>query len=97
MKLSTINKIVQAIMDEGEERAKAQAEWRKRHGEVYRVEDFTRSKYQIIANEATIYLKTAMICETQGIDKAMEYLQGTHSEDEYTEYLTGVTDPKETL
>ena len=43
-----------------------------------------------IANEATIYLKTALLCEDEGIDKAMKYFIGTHSEDEYKEWRTEV-------
>lgn len=48
-----------------------------------------------IANEATIYLKTALICEDNGIDKAMEYFKGWHSEDEYQEFRTNVVSPEE--
>ena len=39
-----------------------------------------------MANEATIILKTAIICENEGIDKAMEYYNGTHTVDEYEEF-----------
>ena len=45
------------------------------------------------ANEATIILKTAMICEARGIDEAMKYYNGTHSENEYQEYRTSVILP----
>lgn len=48
-----------------------------------------------IANEATIYLKTALICELQGIDKAMAYFKGDHSMNEYKEFLTEVILPSE--
>lgn len=48
-----------------------------------------------IANEATIYLKTALICELQGIDKAMAYFKGDHSMNEYKEFLTEVVLPSE--
>lgn len=47
-----------------------------------------------IANEATIYLKMAIICERRGIDKAMEYFMGTHQDDEYLEYMTIEEDKK---
>lgn len=70
MKLSTINQIVEAILD-------------MEYGD-------NKVVAGRIANEATIYLKTAMICESNGIDKAMEYFTGTHSEDEYQEFRTGV-------
>lgn len=49
---------------------------------------------KIVANEATIYLKTALICERRGIDKAMEYFMGTHQDDEYLEYMTIEEDKK---
>lgn len=39
------------------------------------------------ANEATIILKTALICENEGIDEAMKYYNGTHSEIEYKEFI----------
>ena len=39
------------------------------------------------ANEATIVLKTALICEDKGIDEAMKYYDGTHSEIEYEEFI----------
>lgn len=39
------------------------------------------------ANEATIILKTALICENEGVDKAIEYYEGTHSEIEYEDFI----------
>lgn len=50
---------------------------------------------KVLANEAVIYYKTAMICEDKGIDKAMEYYFGTHSEDEYQEFRTSIVGGKE--
>ena len=52
-------------------------------------------RLKILANEAVIYYKTAMICEDKGIDKAMEYYLGTHNEDEYEEFRTIVVGGKE--
>ena len=49
---------------------------------------------KIVANEATIYLKMAIICERRGIDKAMEYFMGTHDSGEYLEYMTIEEDKK---
>lgn len=69
IKLSTINQIVEAILDQPT-------------SDEYRL--------KILANEAVIYYKTAMICEDKGIDKAMEYYLGTHSEDEYQEFRTSM-------
>lgn len=45
-----------------------------------------------MANEATIILKTAMICEDKGIDEAMKYYNGTHTESEYQDFRTSVVD-----
>lgn len=50
-----------------------------------------KDSLKIIANEAAIYYKTAMIYEDKGIDKAMEYFTGTHNEDEYQEFRTSTT------
>ena len=52
-------------------------------------------RLKMLANEAVIYYKTAMICEDKGIDKAMEYYLGTHNEDEYEEFRTIVVGGKE--
>lgn len=70
LKLSTINQIVEAIM-----------EW----DDLY-----DKLSCERVANEAVIYYKTAMICEDKGIDKAMEYFMGTHSEDEFQEFRTSI-------
>ena len=51
-------------------------------------QDDDKAKLKCRANEATIILKTAMICEHGGIDEAMKYYNGTHSEDEYQEFRT---------
>ena len=51
-------------------------------------QDGDKAKLSRRANEATIILKTAMICEHSGIDEAMKYYDGTHSEDEYQEFRT---------
>lgn len=44
---------------------------------------------EMAANGAVIILKTAMICEDKGIDKAMDYYFGTHTLDEFQEFRTG--------
>lgn len=56
-------------------------------------QDGDKAKLKCRANEATIILKTAMICEHSGIDEAMKYYNGTHSEDEYQGYRTSVILP----
>ena len=71
MKLSTINLIVESILEDAETPSEKQ-------------------RVIPIANEATIYLKTALICDLQGIDKAMGYFHGNHTMDEYKEFRTEV-------
>lgn len=78
MKLSTINQIVEAILSQTKSDIKL----------VH--EDVREATFKRMANEATIILKTAMICEARGIDEAMKYYNGTHSENEYQEYRTSV-------
>ncbi len=77
----TINQIVEAILSQ------AQSDIKLPH------EDVREATFKRMANEATIILKTAMICESRGIDEAMKYYNGTHSEDEYQEYRTSVILP----
>ena len=79
MKLSTINLIVESILEDAENPSEKQ-----------RVMPIAKQRVIPIANEATIYLKTALICELQGIDKAMEYFHGNHTMDEYKEFRTEV-------
>lgn len=38
------------------------------------------------ANEAVIILKTALMCERHGIDRAMDYYFGPHSSNELQEF-----------
>ena len=80
MKLSTINQIVEAILSQTKSDTKLPHE------------DVREATFKRMANEATIILKTAMICEARGIDEAMKYYNGTHSENEYQEYRTSVVD-----
>ena len=82
LKLSTINHIVEAILDEALSQAYKEDTDRKSQAIL--------DKALVVANEAVIYYKTAMICEDKGIDKAMEYFTGTHNEDEYQEFRTSV-------
>lgn len=45
------------------------------------------------ANQASIILKMAMICDELGIEKAMEYYDGTHSTAEFAEFVLGGDTP----
>lgn len=74
MKLTTINQIVEAILSQTNSSIKLLNE------------DVREETFKRMANEATITLKTALICESRGIDEAMEYYNGTHTVDEYEEF-----------
>ena len=50
-----------------------------------------KAKLERNANEVTIALKMAMICESRGIEEAMDYYNKTHGPYEYLEYRTNVT------
>lgn len=99
IKLSTINQIVEAILEDGEHAIDLEIQgWKKRLGTTpvkpeheESMRELLRKDYIEKVNEAVIYYKTAMICEAKGIDKAMEYFTGTHNEDEYQEFRTSVT------
>lgn len=53
MKLPTINKVVEGILEESEKMPAL-------HGD--------KKTREALANEACIYLKTAFICENEGLD-----------------------------
>lgn len=75
MKRSTISKIVKAILDQ------------TYSGIKLLNEDVQEETFERMANEATIALKTALICEDKGINEAMKYYNGTHSKIEYKEFI----------
>lgn len=80
MKLSTINQIVEAILSQTKLNTKLPHE------------DVREATFKRLANEAAIILKTALICEDKGIEEAMKYYNGTHTEDEYKDFRTSVVD-----
>lgn len=81
MKLSTINQVVQGIYDETQ----------KRFDDA---PTSTTAIAQRLANEAAVYLRTALICEEEGYDKAMDYFFEPHDDDEYIEWLTAIVKDK---
>lgn len=97
IKLATIYQIVEAILKDGEHTIDLEIQgWKKRLGAIpvkpeqeESMRELLRKDYIRKANEAVIYYKTAMICEAEGIDKAMEYFTGTHNEDEWQEFNWG--------
>lgn len=54
-------------------------------------EYYSPGNCEMIANEAVIYYKTAMICESQGIKEAMDYFMGTHNAEEYKSWVSEVS------
>lgn len=74
LKRSTITQIVEGII------AQIKTDTKLPH------EDVREATFKRMANEATIILKTAMICESNGIDEAMKYYNGTHTVDEFEEF-----------
>lgn len=88
MKLTTINLVVEGLL---ESRQKEYEEMLKKDGVI--VEDVRKAKAKKLAeaevNIVCIAMKTAAICEMSGIEKAVEYYEGTHTEDEFQEYRTG--------
>lgn len=87
MKVSTINQIVEAIIQRGFAEAYIEPDKDK-------AEAIKKGSVEV-ANEAAIYLMTALICDLDGIDKAMKYFCGPHKDDEYTQFLTEVVLPSE--
>ena len=71
IKLSTINQIVEAILQDI---------------------PIPETNRKLLANDAVIYYKTAMICEEKGIDEAMKYYSDGHDPEEYQEFRTGVVE-----
>lgn len=51
-----------------------------------------KDRLKIIANEAAIYYRTALICEDRGIDEAMAYFLGTHTDNEYQVFRTNLVE-----
>ena len=84
MKFSTINQVVEALLS-----AEPQSVEEKIGDKLLKI---TMTSQEDKANQANILWKTFLICENQGIDRAMEYYNGTHSDDEYKEFKTGVID-----
>ena len=74
IKRSTITQIVEGIIAQTKTDTKLP------------LEDVREATFKRMANEATIVLKTALICENEGIDEAMKYYNGTHTVDEFEEF-----------
>lgn len=85
MKRSTLYQVVERIIAEGE------ATWENDIDAGCGLDESLKEEYMgkwfNIANEAVICITTAVICERDGIDKAMEYYFGSHHAEEYLEYL----------
>lgn len=93
MKLSTINLLVEGVLETAQKRYEAIL---KDGGVVVKKVRKERAKKlaEEEANTLCIVLKAAYICETSNIDTALAYYEGTHTEDEFQEFRTSVVLPK---
>lgn len=89
MRLSTINLVVEIVLQSSTERHKKHLIERGISDDAILNRDAQEMAIQE-ANSVCIALKTACLCEMEGIDEAMRYYEGSHSSDEYVEYLTSV-------
>ena len=93
MKLSTINLLVEGVLESSQKRNE---DILKANGVI--VEDVRKEKAKKLAyeevNSLCIALKAASICEISGIDAALDYYEGTHTEDEFQEFRTSIVLPK---
>lgn len=82
----TLKQVVKTIIKEGE------MLWAKSIHELgsedYKKEDYMKWYYEQ-ANEATIFFKMALKYKREGINSAIKYFEGTHSLNEYKEFLNG--------
>lgn len=93
MKLSTINLLVEGVLESSQKRNE---DILKANGVI--VEDVRKAKAKKLAEEEVnslcIALKAASICEISGIDAAIDYYEGTHTENEFQEFRTSIVLPK---
>ena len=93
IKLSTINLLVEGVLDSAQKRYEVIL---KDSGLV--VEKIRKERAKKLAenevNALCISLKAASICEISGIDAALDYYEGAHTDDEFQEFRTGVVLPK---
>ena len=85
MKLSTINQIVEGILERDPKETEESVA-----GRAILSDGGIKRMAEARANAATIILKTADICEHRGIDEAMDYYYGTHNSQEFQEFRTSV-------
>ena len=92
MKLSTINLLVEGVLVTSKKRYEsiltdcgvAEEDCKERIKELAEAE----------VNTLCIILKTAYTCETEGLEEALLYYEGTHTEDEFQEFRISVIPPK---
>lgn len=92
MKLSTINLLVEGVLETAQKRYEAIL---RKDGMA---EEAAKNRAKKLAEEEVnalcIGLKAASICEMSNIDTALAYYEGTHTEDEFQEFRTSVVLPK---
>ena len=92
MKLSTINLLVEGVLETAQKRYE---DILKDDGVV--VEKVRKERAKKLAekevNALCIGLKAASICEMSDIDTALAYYEGAHTEDEFQEFRTSIISP----
>lgn len=93
MKLSTINLVVEGLLESCQKKYEDML-----NAEGVIVEDVRKAKAKKLAeaevNIVCIAMKTACIAEMNSIEEAIEYYKGTHTEDEFQEFRTSIVLPK---
>lgn len=92
MKLSTINLLVEGVLETAQKRYEAILEKDGMAEEA--VKKWAKKLAEEEVNVLCIGLKAASICESSSINIALAYYEGTHTEDEFQEFRTSVMLPK---
>lgn len=92
MKLSTINLLVEGVLETAQKRYEATLEKNGMAEEVRKKRAKKLAEEEV--NALCIGLKAASFCEMSGIDTALKYYEGVHTEDEFQEFRTSVMLPK---
>lgn len=93
MRLTTINLLVEGVLETAQKRYEVFLEDNGVTMKKYAKERAKKMAEEEV-NSMFIVLKAAQICETSGIDAALDYYEGTHTEDEFQEFRTSVILPR---
>ena len=90
LKLSTINLLVESVLKSSQQRYEENLS----NSQLPDIKGKAKRLSEEETNRLCICLKAASICEMSGIEAAMQYYEGTHTEDEFQEFRTSVVLPK---